>query len=148
MNSNSTINTQISQKIKDLGFLLYCIENVTENHENIFRVNIYSDNKAITLKDCTIVHKAIYPLLEDNIANKYTIQVGSVGIERPLLELRHYELVINQNIQVRIKDAKKVIGELKEVLEDKIKVLNKNNELIDINFSDIHKAKTLFVDKI
>lgn len=143
MNKNSSLNQEISNIVNDLGFLLYSIETITENHENIFRISIYSKDNNILLKDCTKTHKALYLLLEGDIADKYTIQVSSVGIEKPLIELWHYKLAIKD--MAKIKTTKgTIVGTIEDVSEDTIKVIDKNNELIQINFLDIKKAKTLF----
>lgn len=144
--NKQTINEQISKIVAELDLLLYCIETVSENHENIFRINIYSENKKINLRDCTRVHKSIYPLLEENIALTHSIQVGSIGIEKPLLEHWHYELAVNEQVQIKAIKSSKIIGVLQKVFDDKIEVLV-DDEVIEVKFLDIKKAKTLFLEK-
>ena len=51
------------------------------------------DGKAMTVNDCTVISHALSDRLDkmDGLADRYTLEVSSPGIDRPLVRLRDYE---------------------------------------------------------
>jgi len=139
------IEEELKKRLEELGFNLYSIEQVQENGENIYRVNFFHKDESLSLDDCAQVHKQLYPYLEEaGISDEYTVQIGSVGVEKPLTQKWHYELAIGEQITLKTNGKDKKVGVLKEVKGDEIVLQDKNNQTHSISLSDIKKAKTLF----
>jgi len=80
--------------------------------------------------------------LEDPIPGRYRLEVSSPGIGRPLTEKWQYRKNIGRQLQVNYQQQDQKLertGILKEVLEDKILLIDRKQEVI-IPFSQIHKA--------
>lgn len=80
--------------------------------------------------------------LEDPIPGRYRLEVSSPGIGRPLTEKWQYRKNIGRQLQVNYQQQDQKLertGILKEVLDDKILLIDRKQEVI-IPFSQIHKA--------
>lgn len=74
-------------------------------------LRVYIDAPAgIGLDDCAQVSHQLSGLLdvEDPIAGKYSLEVSSPGLDRPLFELAHFERFKGREVKVRL--AKAVAG--------------------------------------
>lgn len=82
----------------------------------ILRISIHSP-KGVTLDNCADVSRAISDMLdiEDLISSRYTLEVGSLGLDRPLLTPKDFARRIGENVKVsyqfdgRIKAAKGIL---------------------------------------
>lgn len=122
-------------KVIELGYELYYIEYVKENNEYYLR--LYIDNEqGISLDDCEKVSRRISDILdeEDPIKDFYYLEVQSPGLNRPIFTEEHMKKAINREVMVKFNKAlngvKNVIGILKEVNVDNIKVDYKNEDFI------------------
>ncbi len=87
------------------------------------------DNSPITINDCEAVHRAIdLPLDELDPTNgaPYTLNVSSLGLDRPFKYDRDYQRYLNQDIQVKLYtnlDGKKeYVGTLLNFGEDTLTI--------------------------
>lgn len=122
-------------KVVELGYELYYIEYVKENNEYYLR--LYIDNEqGISLDDCEKVSRRISDILdeEDPIKDFYYLEVQSPGLNRPIFTEEHMKKAINREVMVKFNKAlngvKNVIGILKEVNNDNIKVEHNNEDFI------------------
>ena len=102
----------------------------------------------VSIDDCENVSRNLSAFLDENdlIPGKYYLEVSSPGIERNLTQKKHYVSAINEKVKVTYKTeeaTKTVVGILKEVFPEHITVLVEE-ELEEIKFKDIKKAKTVF----
>ena len=122
---------------------LYDVEFINTQHGKVLCVYI-TKLGGISISDCTKVSKDLNEILDNDetiIADSYTLEVSSPGIERPLKFKKHYMSAINENVKITfLKGEKKetLIGVLKEVNQDFVIV---NEEKID--FHNIKKTKTV-----
>lgn len=111
---------------------------------------------AVSIEDCKKVHYTISPLLdiEDIIKDKYTLEVSSPGVNRPLTRNKDFVNYIGYSIKLTTKiligNRRKFSGVLKEFLDNELSIeLKDNNEIIKINKNNIMEANLLFaVQKI
>ncbi len=69
------------------------------------------------------LNKQLYPLLEASGMfpdGDFSLEVSSPGVDEPLLSARQYTKNIGRNVLVTQLDGTEVLGELKEVAEDKL----------------------------
>ena len=135
--------------VNELGYSLYDIEYVKEGKEWFLR--LYIDNeKGIDLDDCEKVSNAVSDELDkvDPIESAYSLEVSSCGLERRLREKKHYAAALQKEVEIglfrAIEKAKKIIGKLEEVDDEKIVVIDEKKNKIEINFDNISNAKILF----
>ncbi|MDR0506270.1 MAG: ribosome assembly cofactor RimP [Dysgonamonadaceae bacterium] len=85
---------------------------------NIIVVEIDSD-KAVSIDDCIALNRYIESHLDREIED-YELEVGSSGISQPFKLLRQYRKNIGKEVDVLLKNGKKLSGVLKAVDEKEI----------------------------
>lgn len=101
----------------------------------------------LTVDDCSMVSRELEKILVDEefITSSDQIEVSSPGVDRPLKFLRQYPKHKEKIFSVTFRINDKVMTKelvLKEVIDDKL-VFDENGKIVEIDFSDIIKAKTL-----
>ena len=82
----------------------------------ILRISIHSP-KGVTLDNCANVSRALSDMLdiEDLISSRYTLEVGSLGLDRPLLTPKDFTRRVGEHVKVsfqvdgRIKTAEGIL---------------------------------------
>ena len=135
-----SVTNLVKPIVEKLGYEFVEAKYSEEEGEKYITVVIYSEN-GITFDDCKIVSKAIdEPLDELNPTNdeSYSLNVSSLGLDRPIVTRRDFERYLNKDIEIYSK-SNKTVGTLMEVFEDgvklKVKVSTKS-----FKFSEIDKA--------
>jgi len=132
----------VKQIVEDNDFRLYDIDISDEGDNRFYRIFIQKiDGGNVTLDECAMINRIISPIfdVEEPISDSYFLEVSSVGIERPLKKLEHFQYSIGEKVKISLKDGSKIIGKLQEVTDTKINVKNKI-----IPFNNIKKARTYF----
>ena len=136
--------------VESLGCELVEVEFAKKyNGDNL---TIFIDKKGgVKIEDCEKVHNAIdEPLDELNPTNDkpYTLNVSSVGLDRPIVSDKDYERNIGVVLEVKLFQAinkKKIfVGELMSFSDTEVKLLVDGNEMI-IERKLISKA-TKYID--
>lgn len=108
-------------------------------------LSIFVDTETgITIDQVAFLTREIEGILdlEDPIPGRYRLEVSSPGIGRPLTEKWQYRKNIGRQLQVNYQQHDQKLeraGILKEVLEDKIVLIDRQQEVL-IPFSQIYKA--------
>lgn len=122
--SDEMLERQLEQRIEALGYELVELERAGSKARPILRVRIDrpgspADNSGITVEDCSTVSRALESYLEDDagIAERYTLEVSSPGVERPLVRPADYERFKGQEVALRghrvlAERARRLEGEL------------------------------------
>lgn len=134
----------IEKIIQSLGASLYDIEVVSEFDETIFRVMITKQG-GVNLDDCAEVSRELSPFLDVNppMENEYRLEVSSPGIERKLINPKHFIQSIGEKVKLKITEVGQVIGLLKDANEKEI-VIEVNGETKIFTYPQINKARTYF----
>jgi ribosome maturation factor RimP len=117
---------------------------VKQAHKYIFFID---KDTYVTVDDCSIVSREIEKILveENFISPDDQIEVSSPGVDRPLKFLRQYPKHKEKYFSVTFRKGEQTITKelvLKDVIDDRL-IFDDRGNLIEINFSDIIKAKTL-----
>jgi len=129
------------------GFLFYDTQITKEHDQTIFRVLITKENNGnISIDDCVKVTHIISPFLdvEEPMSGNYTLEVSSAGIDRVLEKPRHFQLSIGKDVQIITDEKDKYLGKLLKVKGSKIVVDDKSVGEIELQMSEIKRAKTTF----
>jgi len=115
------------------------------------KIEVFIDGDiGVKFQDCQKLSRSIEAYLDESqiVGEKYTLNVSSPGIGRPLKFKRQYPQNVGRDIEVTKTDRKLVTGELLNVLDDKIFVKTlatkkKDAEEHSIKFEEIISSKIL-----
>jgi ribosome maturation factor RimP len=117
------------------------------------KLEVFVDcDNGLTLDKCKLISRYLESFIDENkwLGEKYTIEVSSPGVSRPLTMHRQYLKNVGRDLQIVPVEGKKFEGKLLEVqekeilMEVKMRVEGKKRmELknVEIPFSNIKKAK-------
>ena len=111
------------------------------------------DGSDVTVDDCAKVSHALSDVLDekDPIKDRYSLEVSSPGLDRPLTKLQHfvrwkgYEAKIET--EDKVENRKRFKGKISEVANENI-VLTTDDTQYTIPFSLINKAKLVVTDEL
>ena len=117
-----------------------------------------TDLSSPTIDECETVSKAFSTILdvEDLIKDKYMLEVSSAGMDRPLVKLEDYSRFLGRDVKLELKmprnaedTRKRLKGKIKEVKGSVITLettLDKQLQVVDLDFDNIIKCKLLITD--
>ena len=98
---------------------------------------ILDSESGITIDDCTNVHHAVDPILDeaDPIDRAYYLEVCSPGLERELTRDEHFEQMAGEKVKIKLYKARDGVKEFGGILKsgDKEKVIITDGD-IDTEF--------------
>jgi ribosome maturation factor RimP len=109
---------------------------------------IDKDKEGVTIEVCAKISREIVFLIESQslIEDKFTINVSSPGLDRPLSDVRQYPKNIGRNAKVtrQIEDKKNTIkGKLISVTDQGIILEPEKGDPVDIPWQDVLETKIL-----
>ncbi|WP_294963054.1 ribosome maturation factor [Sulfurimonas sp.] len=146
-----SLQSDINSFVSSVDLELYDTLIVSENDETIYRVSVISkevvDGKraGISLESCVELTHMISPLLDVTppVSGDYRLEVGSPGIERKLTTINHFKKSIGDRVALYSISKDKIRGILTKVEGSKI-FIQSEDEMLELEFNDIAKAKTYF----
>jgi ribosome maturation factor RimP len=142
-----TLRDQLANLINGLGYEFVGCELNQSRQGGLLRIYLDKEN-GVTIDDCTMVSRQVSAMLdvEDPIQGKYTLEVSSPGLDRPLFEIGHYQKYVGSQIKVRLfaplDGRRNFVGVLLRVEEDSVMMLVNQTEF-KLPFSNIEKAKLI-----
>lgn len=118
------------------------------------------DGTSPTIDECEELSRAFSATLdvEDLIKEKYFLEVGSAGMDRPLTKLTDFEKFIGREIKVELKmprnlddERKRFKGKINRTENQTIFLdtfLDEKNQTISFDFDNVAKAKLLITDEL
>ena len=100
---DNALRTSLATLATGMGYEFVGCEFAQQGHLIVLR--IYIDAPAgVTVTDCSLMSRQVSAMLdvEDPIQGKYTLEVSSPGIDRPLFELAQYQKYIGSRIKIRL----------------------------------------------
>jgi len=146
-----SLQSDIESLVKSVDLELYDTAIVNENDETLYRVSVISteikDGKraGVSLDNCVELTHLLSPLLDVTppVSSEYRLEVGSPGIERKLSNISQFAKSLGEKVVLSLMDKQKLRGVLTKVEGSKI-FLDVDNEIVEVDFNDILKAKTYF----
>jgi ribosome maturation factor RimP len=136
--------TMFEPVIESMGYELIAVEIAGGGGNAIMRVYIDSPD-GITVDDCADVSYQVSGLLdvEDPLRGKYTLEVSSPGLDRPLVTLEHFRQFIGERMKIRCTEPvlgrKRFTGTL-DAIEGETLVVAVDNEMYEIPLHIVEKA--------
>ncbi len=127
--------------LDDLGFRLYDMH-FNEVSKNL-RIFIDREDGGVTVSDCKRVSNMISKQIDESevMVVRYTLEVSSPGIERPLKRPEHYVWAMGKLVEIDVGD-KKIRGYLRNTEKDGVVVATDRGENL-VPYSAIVKAKVV-----
>ena len=143
----------LEQPLLEKGFTLFDVK-LYKGSEGLTLGLTLDSEKPLSLDDIILASNIINPLLDekDLIKESYTLDVSSVGIEKPL-DLSHLEKYVDRYVELHLSHPYKgenyLTGTIKEVKDDmltiEVKVKNKKQKItIPVNTIDRGKITIEF----
>ncbi|MBR3676134.1 MAG: ribosome maturation factor RimP [Alphaproteobacteria bacterium] len=111
------------------------------------------DGSDITVDDCATVSRALSDVLDekDPIESRYSLEVSSPGLDRPLTKLKHFErwkgYEIKLETEEKVENRKRFKGKITDIVNDNI-VMTMDDMQYTIPFAAISKAKLVVTDEL
>lgn len=134
--------------VEAMGFEMVGCEYHMSGRYSVLRVYIDREG-GITADDCSKVSQQISAVLdvEDPISGRYTLEVSSPGLDRPLFTLAQFKKFIGSEVAVKliepIEMQRKFVGTLVAVNDQDVILLVENKE-IRLAFANISKANLVY----
>ena len=115
----------LEPSVHALGLELVEIELAGSGHQTVLRIYIDGPD-GVTVEDCADVSRQVSAVLdvEDPISGRYTLEVSSPGLDRPLVKPADFIQYVGETIKVKLYEPidgrSKFKGELTEASEDHI----------------------------
>lgn len=112
------------------------------------------DKERIGTDDCSEISKTVSALLdvEDPISSAYMLEISSPGMDRPLIKLADYVRFKGHNVKLEapfvIEDRKRYSGDIIDIKDDVIFIQDDEEQIFEIPFNKIEKAKLVLTDKL
>lgn len=156
------VEEAVAPSLEQLGYAIIRIRMINGDRANTLQVMLEkSDGQQVNIDDCQKASKQMSAVLdvENIISERYTLEVSSPGIDRPLTRLKDFETYKGQEAKLevieKINDARKFRGALAGVDGEDI-LINTNvvslespqDENTKINFNNIRSAKLVLTDEL
>jgi ribosome maturation factor RimP len=140
------ITPLIENVLAQLGLELFEAKFVRAGSRSVLRVFIDKDG-GVTIDDCEKASRDISLLLDnEEFSNaRYTLEVSSPGLDRPLTAERDFKRVIGERLRLRLRgaDGKEYIvnGQLLDCRPGVLALRTSETETVDIDFSTVVNGK-------
>jgi len=134
-----------SPVIEEEGIELWGVDFRSEGGRWVLRLTLDREG-GISLDDLTRVHRQLSDLLDahDPVPWRYTLEISSPGVNRPLLRFSHYQRYLGKRVRIQTRQPQHgrrvFVGTLHEVRETQVALLDNEVGEVWISWDDIAKA--------
>lgn len=133
--------------VEEEGMEIWAADLRQEGGRWILRLMLEREGGA-SLDDLTRVHRQLSDLLDvhDLVPWRYTLEVSTPGINRPLVRLDHYRRYLGQRVRVQTKNMQNgrrmFVGALDHVEENRVGITDGDVGQVWIPLDNVRKATT------
>jgi ribosome maturation factor RimP len=131
--------------VEDLGYEFVGLEHGS-NPKNPVLVVYIDKPEGIAVQDCEKVSREVAALLdvEDPIPGRYSLEISSPGLKRPLFTLAHFEQFVGEIAKISLyapqEGRRKFNGEILGVVDEQVKLEQDGTEVL-LELGNIAKAR-------
>jgi ribosome maturation factor RimP len=143
---NTELTDLLAPVVADLGLECLGVEYSPSHGNSLVRVYIDAPGRAVTVDDCEAASRQISATLDvnDPIQSRYTLEVSSPGVDRPLFTPEQFARFIGQKAKLEtnlpIDGRRRFNGAIRGVEGDTI-TMEQDGTDVRIAHANIHKAK-------
>jgi ribosome maturation factor RimP len=132
--------------VAGMGLECLGVEYSPSHGNSLVRVYIDAPDRAVTVDDCESVSRQISATLDvnDPVQGRYTLEVSSPGIDRPLFTPQHFARFVGQTakleVNLPINGRRRFQGPIRAV-EGSTITLEQDGVDVQIAHENVHKAK-------
>ncbi len=132
--------------VQGLGLQCLGVEYSPSHGNSLVRVYIEAADREVNVDDCEAVSREVSATLDvnDPIAGRYTLEVSSPGLDRPLYTTAHFARFTGQQVKLEVNLAvngrRRFNGPIVGVEGNEV-ILNQDGEPVRIAHANIHKAR-------
>jgi ribosome maturation factor RimP len=144
--TNEELSELLAPAIADLGLELVGIEFSPNAGGSVLRVYIDEPERGVTIDDCERASREISALLDvnDPVAGRYTLEVSSPGLERPLFTPEHFARFIGEvvkiNVNLPLDGRRRFQGPIRSIEGDRI-TIDQDGTPVAIAHANVAKAR-------
>jgi ribosome maturation factor RimP len=144
--TNEELSELLAPAIADLGLELVGIEFSPNSGSSLLRVYIDEPERGVGIDDCERASREISALLDvnDPVAGRYTLEVSSPGLERPLFTLAHFTRfmgeIVKLNLSLPIDGRRRFQGVIRAVEGDRI-TLDQDGTDVTVVHANVVRAR-------
>ena len=144
--TNEELHALLQPAIADLGLELVGIEFSPGRGGSLLRVYVDAPERPVTIDDCERASREISALLDvnDPVAGRYTLEVSSPGLDRPLFTPAQFEKFVGHavkiNVNLPLDGRRRFHGTIKGVEDDRI-LIEQDGVPVAIVHANIAKAR-------
>ncbi len=156
------IDAELESRVEALGFELVEVEWAGSDRRPILRLRVdLPDSRpgaGVTVNDCARVSRELEPWLDEPpaVPERYTVEVSSPGVERPLNRKRDFERFVGEPVVVKGTEplvgtrSRRLEGDLLGVEEGadqehyEVLIRRKGGDVLRVPRQDIEKAHLVF----
>ena len=143
---NEELTNLVSPAIADMGLECLGVEYSPSHGNSLVRVYIDAADRAVTVDDCELVSRQVSALFDvnDPIVGRYTLEVSSPGLDRPLYTPEQFARFVGQEAKIELSlplnGRRRFQGPILAVEGDTITV-EQDGAAVNIAHGNVHKAK-------
>jgi len=147
------IEAIVTASLAGMGFELVQVKLIDGKQSRTLQIMAERPDGTISLDDCAAISRQLSAVLdvEDVIPDAYRLEVGSPGIDRPLVKLADYTAYAGHTAKIEtllpIAGRKRFSGALKGVEGEKIIIAVDGQEYV-LPHADIQNAKLVLTDAL
>jgi len=143
---NEELTELLAPVIADLGLECLGVEYSPSHGNGLVRVYIDAADRPVTVDDCEVVSRQVSATLDvnDPIQGRYTLEVSSPGIDRPLYTPEQFARFAGQMAKVEVNlpiDGRRRFQGPIRAVEGSTVVLEQDGSEVRIAHGNVHKAK-------
>jgi len=153
------LERQVEERIESLGYELVELERAGSKARPILRIRIdradATDEHGVTIDECAKVSRGLESYLDEaeNISERYTLEVSSPGVERPLTRAKDFTRYAGREVAVKTHQklasgTKRLEGELVGLVpdagEETVRLRLEDGSTVDIPRANVARANLIF----
>ena len=141
-----TLRQLLAAVVEAMGYELVGVEFHAHRDNSLLRVYIDSES-GIGLDDCQRVSHQVSGVLdvENLIAGRYTLEVSSPGLDRPLFEAGHFSRFAGSEVRLQLREPldgrRKLVGRLLGMRDDEVVIVDSEGREWRAPLERIEKAR-------
>ena len=148
------LQDMIEPVVEELGYELVRVMTIGQANPTLqVMIDIKDASHDITVDDCATVSRALSDLLDekDPIKERYSLEVSSPGLDRPLTKPAHFKryegYLAKVETEEKIENRKRFKGKIIRADEQNV-VVDMENVEYTIPYSAVAKAKLVITDEL
>ncbi len=147
MNNIETVQKLLETPLQERGYDLVMVKWLQGNPAVLQIMAERQSGMSLTLDDCVLLNNLVSTLLDvhDTVPHAYQLEVGSPGIDRPLVKKQDFQRFVGKEAFVEValpeNKTKRLTGILAGVHEEKILLrVDALEEVLELPYSGIRQA--------